>query len=136
MQVPRPFAVFFPQRPFGVQNCLGNFLLSFFLEKDGKKSRTFFCPPKGCQKDTKKMPKGQQPFLDAKRFPSKKVGKKSWHLHSPLVNRLVCLLYLFHPGFNFSCLLHSMMMMSLFHLWGNAMSTNPLWSLKKVQHVF
>ena len=52
--------------------------------------------------------------------------------------------------FNFSCLIHSMMMMSLLHLWGNAMSTNPPWSLsfefsgscitqrflKKVQHVF
>ena len=59
-----------------------------FSGKGLQKVANLFCPPKGCQKDTKKMPKGQQPFLDAKRFPSKKVGKKSWHLRSPLVKSL------------------------------------------------
>jgi len=62
-----------------------------FSGKGRQKVTNLICPPKGCQKDTKKMPKGQQPFLDAKRFPSKKVGKKSWHLRSPSV--AVSLLY-------------------------------------------
>ena len=44
-----------------------------------------------------------------------------------LVKRLACLVL--HPGFYFSCLLHSIKMMSLIHLWRNAKSTNPPWSL-------
>ena len=83
MQVPRPFAVFFPQRPFGVQNWFGDFLLSFFLKKDAKKSRTFFVLQKDVKKTPKRCQKVSNLFLDTKRFPSKKVGKKSWHLRSP-----------------------------------------------------
>ena len=71
---------FSPWRPFAVQNNLSDFLLSFFacwpnwrtkkdvrlftvllvtfwrpkLKKDGKRPCSFFCPPKGCQKDTKR----------------------------------------------------------------------------------
>ena len=44
-----------------------------------------------------------------------------------LVKRFASLV--FHTGCNFSCLLQNLMMMSLLRLCGNAMSTNPPWSL-------
>ena len=117
--MPRLFAVFSPRRPFGVQNGLADFLLSFFgcltNWRTKKRSTTFFYRPsvdilvsktkKGRQKVTelflsfkrmqKKTPKGRRAifvlrlfsnlFWTAKGRPCKKYGKKSWHLHSALL---------------------------------------------------
>ena len=115
MQVPRPFAVFFPQRPFGVQNGLADFLLSFLVadQSGGQKRSHDFLPSFwwlfGVQNSKKDGKRSCDLFLSSKRMPKrhqkvaelilssdwspkgrlrKKDGKKSWHLHSAIVHPL------------------------------------------------
>ena len=82
--MPRLFADFFAQEPFGVQKMLltfwhlfGVFLTSFWRTKKGSLLFAVLFQKKGQQKVA-------EPILDAKRSLWKKDGKRSWHLHSAL----------------------------------------------------